>query len=144
MKKKIINAASSLTFVLAILLLFVDIVMPDRLAEASSRLLAPFSISETTINFGDIPVGHQTIRKFTALNEHLYSVRIKQLATSCGCTSAITTSTSVAPFRRGVIMVGVTPNTAGEGIKTVQIRTNHGNQEVSIKFNAIDQPPRLR
>ena len=144
MKKKIINIVTSLTFVLAILLLFVDVAMPDRLAEASSRLQAPFSISNTTINFGNIPVGHQTTRKFTGLNEHFYPVRIKQLATSCGCTSAVTSSTSVAPFRRGVFTVGVTPNIAGEGIKSVQIRTNHGNQEVSIKFNAIDQSPRLR
>jgi hypothetical protein len=144
MKKKILNITTSLTFALAILLLIVDIAMPDTLADVTYRLQAPFSVSVSTINFGNIPVGHQTIKKFTALNDHFYPIRIEKIATSCGCTSAVTSSTSVASFRRGTFTVGVTPNTVGEGVKTISIRTNHGNQEVSIKFNAIDQIPQLR
>jgi len=138
MKKKIINITTSLTFALAILILVVDVAMPDVLADVSYRLRSPLSVSASTINFGNIPVGHQSIKKFTAFNEHFYPIRIEKIATSCGCTSAVTSSTSVASFRRGIFTVGVTPNTVGEGVKTISIRTNHGNQEVSIKFNAID------
>ena len=122
--------------VTAMLLFVAGAFFPAQLSASYTGMHQPLAV-DRVVSLGDVPVGKTTTREISLLNAHLSTVIIQEAGASCGCTLAKTKSDTIAPFRRGAIFVSVTPTRIGEGSQDIELKTNHGAQQIEVRYNVV-------
>lgn len=122
---------------LAVMLFAVGLFFPDNLSAFYGGLHAPLGLTTPVVDLGDVPAGKKTTRQVTFLNSHASMVKINEVSTSCGCTAATTSADAIAALHSGTLVVSITPRSVGRGGESIELNTNHGTQQIVVRYNAV-------
>jgi hypothetical protein len=89
---------------------------------------------EVTYNFGVVPFGSDVIHTFTFKNISKDRINIREVQTSCGCTTPKYSSEPIKPHRQGKIVVKYDSKRVGTFHKTLEVLLSDQEQiELTIE-----------
>lgn len=133
------NRRLSINHVIVGLTLFISCAgafFPKTISMMIRHQQSPLAI-ERIVNLGDVPKGKSTTRILSLFNPHLTSVHIKNVVTTCGCTTADVSPPLISPLRASTIVVSIKPMNQGQGSESIELTTNRGTQQISVEYNAV-------
>jgi len=104
--------------------------------QSSSHSMIKFS--EETYDFGDRQLGSEVTHKFDFQNISKERIAIREVKTSCGCTTPNYSTEPIKPGRKGAITAKYDSKRPGQFIKTMTVMVSDGEQvTLTIKGNII-------
>lgn len=92
---------------------------------ATNNLGAKIFFNETQHDFGKVKEGGKVEYTFTFENKGTESLQIKDVKTSCGCTAAVVSESTIKPGQTGSIKIEFdTKNRSGRNSKTITVVSN--------------------
>jgi len=117
------------------------------LLSACSSQVPQIKVQPTTLDLGDVPNGKIVQREIPVLNEGTAALVIESVSTSCGCTKATISPTTIQPGAEGILNIEFDsgahgPEVTGELIRQIFIASNDTIQpEVLVELRANVIPP---
>lgn len=117
----------------------------DGILANLNPLAARFEANPATHDFGQIPPAAPVETQFEFKNVGRSTMQVGEVKTSCGCTAAITSTSSLAPGQSGQLQVKFSPGAAsGPFQKTIRVYTNAAGSPHELKIKGtIEQAYRL-
>ena len=95
---------------------------------------------EASVDLGEVRLGETKTRALTVSNAGTGTLVISDISTSCGCTEARISSTTIAPDESAELSISYNSNFPGQipGLlsRTVTIQSNASNSTVTINVSA--------
>lgn len=114
--------------------LYLQVVSGKEIEEIPTEL-TQVSISERTLELGDIEFGKTIKRNVTIKNTGNKLLIIKDVITSCDCVKAKVSTDSINPKESTDLLIEFTPDVTGECFREVYVFCNTEGSPVSIKIN---------
>ena len=94
--------------------------------------------TEESYDFGNRPLGSEVTHKFGFQNISKERIAIREVKTSCGCTTPSYSTEPIKPGKKGDITAKYDSKRPGQFIKTMTVMVSDGEQVVlTIKGNII-------
>ncbi len=107
-----------------------NILVDENKANASGALLY---LPETQFNFGKVKEGTTVSHTFELVNKGSDVLNIKDIRTSCGCTAALVSSSTLKPGEKGTLKVDLdTKGRQGKMSRTISIMSNDSEQSTKV------------
>ena len=103
--------------------------------EESAAVLTQVSLSERTLELGDIEFGKTIKRNVIIKNAGNKPLIIKDVITSCECVKAKVSASSIRPEESAELMIEFTPDVTGECFREVYVFCNTEESPVSIQIH---------
>lgn len=103
-----------------------NIIVPEKM---ESNIGAKIFLQETQHDFGKVKEGQKVEYTFKVENQGTEPLVIKDVKTSCGCTAAVVSNSTIKPGQMGSIKVDFdTKNRFGRNSKSITIVTNDSKE----------------
>lgn len=116
--------------------LYLQVVSGKEIEEIPAEL-TQISISERTLELGDIEFGKTIKRSVTIKNAGNKPLIIKDVVSSCECVKAKVTADSVKPGGNAELMIEFTPDVTGECFREVYVFCNTEESPINIQIHGI-------
>ena len=97
------------------------------------------TFSEQTFDYGNIPRNVPATHEFKFTNTGNAPLVINSANASCGCTVPEYTKEPIMPGKTGVIKVVYNAANPGNFTKTVTVRSNGGEAQLTIRGNVVEK-----
>lgn len=99
-------------------------------------------IEPEEFDFGSVHQDEKMVHEFTVRNTGTAELEIRRIATSCGCTAALTSDRSIAPGASTILRVTLeTRKYKGVVEKSVSIATNDRDRVHTVRIKAFVEAP---
>lgn len=106
-----------------------NIILPEKKQKSGALLFLP----ETQFNFGQVIEGNVVSHTFQIQNKGTETLQIKDIKTSCGCTAAMLSDSTLKPGESGTLKIDLdTKNRVGKMSRAITIVSNDVEQENKI------------
>lgn len=116
--------------------LYLQVVSGKEIEEIPAEL-TQISISERTLELGDIEFGKTIKRSVTIKNAGNKPLIIKDVVTSCECVKAKVSASSIRPEESAELMIEFTPDVTGECFREVYVFCNTEESPINIQIHGI-------